>query len=79
MWRTWPGISSRKFGCAGDRACGNLQQIRAGAGRLSEGRREVSKPVAGAFPPAPLTAQLRSTTRARLFFTPWGVQVPSRT
>ena len=50
----------------------------AGAGRLSEGRRQVSTTVAGMFTPAPLTAQLRSTTRARLFFTQWRVQDPPR-
>ena len=50
----------------------------AGAGRLSEGRRQVSTTVAGVFAPAPLTAQLRSTTHARLFFTQWRVQDPPR-
>ena len=50
----------------------------AGAGRLSEGRRQVPTTVAGVFAPAPLTAQLRSTTHARLFFTQWRVQDPPR-
>src|ERR1700730_12754755 len=52
--------------------------VRADADRLSEGRRQVSTTVAGVFAPAPLTAQLRSTTRARLFFTQWRVQDPPR-
>ena len=52
--------------------------VPAGAGRLSEGRRQVSTTVAGVFTPATLTAQLRSTTRARLFFTQWRVQDPPR-
>jgi len=52
--------------------------VRADADRLSEGRRQVSTTFAGVFAPAPLTAQLRSTTRARLFFTQWRVQDPPR-
>ena len=60
------GAAGRKTSCCGRGRCGNLQQVRAGAGRLSEGRRDMSRPVAGAFPPALFTAQLRSTTRARL-------------
>jgi hypothetical protein len=68
----------RKTSCPGRGRCGNLQLVRAGTGRLSEGRHEMSKPVAGAFPPALFTAQPRSTTRARLFFTPRRVQLPPR-
>ncbi len=60
---------------------GAVWQPAAGPGRrcrLSEGRREVSEPVAGAFLPALFTAQPRSTTRARLFFTQWRVHFPPR-
>ncbi len=65
-------VAGRKIGCSDRGQCGNLQQVRVGAGRLSEGRHEMSMPVAGAFLPALFIVQLRSTTRARpqLFLRP---------
>ena len=48
-------------------ACSRFGFAGSGAGRLSEGRRQMYTPVAGAMPPALSDAQPRSTSRARLF------------